>query len=956
MTTTKIFIIYSWDSKEHKIWVNKLADSIEALPDFHVIWDGYDLDSLADKNEFMERGIYEADFIVTVTTENYKLKADGRKGGVGIETYMATARHWDEMLSNKSSNFIVVSREQNSTPRYLAGKFHIDFSDDSTFDLKLSELLKILKKEVRIQRPQKQTSQITIHDFTKTEDIIKRTSAKRTQVVSASAGRNYSGDNKIKYELWEVENPVKSYYITIHEGATISQTLSASFSRLNEHNNKPESIVILKSKKNRNSNYGSYAGVFKSTPSIKEFTYKDYIWDYCIDGSLKEVSPPKAISHYTMQSLRQSDDGGEPFIISSADLHLANILCEDNHTSAHLIIGAGGMGKTSMCLSLTRRLALRENKSAIPILIQAESIKKYTEENNLFNIKIDSIYDFYDLYSKSIGNSNNFDRSTFELAVSCGNFIVIIDGLDELITTFQENFDVGLFLKSISDLHKETGSSSILLTTRNTRFLEGINLDEINISQYELLGFDKEECKSYLKNRFSRFQDPAIYADKVLAQVNKVQLNDSEKRIIPFFIDIIATILEDCLNDEQSTVQELKLEFDKTPYPTNNELTDHIIHSIFKREERRHSNIPATEFVEFISELVAEHGYTWHEEKVKEKLDIYYDSRSDAIFNKLSLNPLISHSESSFCLKYEFLESYFLSLFAIKSICSSSRFSDFYKVLSKIDKDGSEFKDVKKYFSQNKKYIEINSKSIIGELRKQLTLEKPQNSKEIIKRASSIFLKICTESLQLTGDNLTNFIRTRFKKSTDTNGAIILDGVCIIGDYVPLDFTEIIISGGFFKNYTKFLASKFKNSKFIYSTFEGCGNTKIRSSSLKKEMIDSTCEIGDLSNSLVELLDGERKRTALVESEALIFLGSFFRNADLRDNNLAHIRFSNSVNGLLKEKFDKLISRDYISIKVEKTVSTFYEIHINFQESVKKFLNNNYKDRKMKEFLSYISE
>ena len=71
MEPIKVFISYSWDSPEHNAWVKKLADTLEEIEEIHVTWDGYDLDSLVDKNYFMEAGIYDADLLLVVTTAKY---------------------------------------------------------------------------------------------------------------------------------------------------------------------------------------------------------------------------------------------------------------------------------------------------------------------------------------------------------------------------------------------------------------------------------------------------------------------------------------------------------------------------------------------------------------------------------------------------------------------------------------------------------------------------------------------------------------------------------------------------------------------------------------------------------------------------------------------------------------------------------------------------------------------
>ena len=114
----KVFISYSWDSEEHKQWVHKLADSLEETTGFNVLWDGYDLDALSDKNFFMETSITESEFVIVVATQKYKEKANKRDGGVGIETYLATAAHWKSLQQNNKTKIIVALREPDSIPNY----------------------------------------------------------------------------------------------------------------------------------------------------------------------------------------------------------------------------------------------------------------------------------------------------------------------------------------------------------------------------------------------------------------------------------------------------------------------------------------------------------------------------------------------------------------------------------------------------------------------------------------------------------------------------------------------------------------------------------------------------------------------------------------------------------------------------------------------------------------------
>lgn len=118
MDNKKIFISYSWDSDNHKEWALKLSNQLEEYFELHITFDQYDLDSFEDKNHFMEKGVFENDIIIMLVTSQYVKKANERIGGVGIETKMSSARHWEESLSQGKSNIIPVLCEGTELPNY----------------------------------------------------------------------------------------------------------------------------------------------------------------------------------------------------------------------------------------------------------------------------------------------------------------------------------------------------------------------------------------------------------------------------------------------------------------------------------------------------------------------------------------------------------------------------------------------------------------------------------------------------------------------------------------------------------------------------------------------------------------------------------------------------------------------------------------------------------------------
>lgn len=78
-----VFISYSWDSPEHKVWVAKFADDLTSKG-IYVLFDDY-LDSGTTLPMFMEYGIERSDKVLIIGTPKYKEKCTGMSSGVAFE-------------------------------------------------------------------------------------------------------------------------------------------------------------------------------------------------------------------------------------------------------------------------------------------------------------------------------------------------------------------------------------------------------------------------------------------------------------------------------------------------------------------------------------------------------------------------------------------------------------------------------------------------------------------------------------------------------------------------------------------------------------------------------------------------------------------------------------------------------------------------------------------------------
>ena len=956
----KIFISYSWDSEEHRLWVKNLADTLEQHQSIHVIWDGYDLDSWKDKNLFMENGVFDADIILVVTKKKYKEKADARSGGVGIETFLSAAEHWRSLQENGKTKFIQIKREDDSSPRYLSGHLYLDFTKNSNFLEDMKSLLSHIEGNNLFERPSKTPLPVIkrSYELTKASDIIGMASKNRVPVISRQEGTDHSGTNKIKFEMWQTKTPTSenSYIVALHHNIIISQTMNRIADEIINRNIVVDDVTILRPReKGRNTttlyNVMSQRGYphFSST----EMTYDKYIWNFCIDSEFKQADAPDIIEFYTNQDIIYR---GEK-ISDTAVKYLKNELTSQSEFSASIIIGSGGIGKTSLCLALANMLITEDVSNHVTVFIRSEDIRKYLDKNNIIAASINSIYDIYELQAKYLGHSHIFDKNTFELSILTGNIIIIIDGLDELSSLFGDKFNIVEFLESINTLYNELGSTRILLTSRESSFLSEEILSNYSIKKYQLLGFDTNKCQKYLNRRFNDYINKDEIIPKILRLIETCALSGGD-RVIPFFVDVLSTIYEDNINGAGENI-DILLTQEPLPYYSLNNLNDHLIAAIFEREKKRHRfSISYVEMIDLFKMLNQDLGESWTVKKVEEMATLMYDKQGEHIYECIKKNPLLIVNNDSIKYKYDFLHSYFNSLSLLEIMESNRKNPDLPSILSKANKDSYEFRELIKYYSSRASdFIDV-AKEIISKLRMDAKSVTPEDKREnkiqferIISSIENLIL-MCHHIKASKRDEFSQDIRYIYGAENSNN----INGLYIKGDLPPFNFSKLNVSDSKFRNYPRFLESNFEDSHFIYTEFFKCHNDKIPGSDFLKAKVDkNTCIMGDLENAVEMLNDINKKNDDLLLSEADKFLSSFYRNR-FRENNEVHISFSNHFSGLRKKNLNKLIAKSYLKIKAVKEVDTFYEISDAFKPSVRKFINDGIKDSKMKEFLSFVSQ
>jgi hypothetical protein len=418
-------------------------------------------------------------------------------------------------------------------------------------------------------------------------------------------------------------------------------------------------------------------------------------------------------------------------------------------------------------------------------------------------------------------------------------------------------------------------------------------------------------------------------------------------------VDVVSNILEE--QEKEKSSIDFELSSDDTPYSSNNELVDRVIYSIFRREIRRQNiDITIDQLVGLLSEIVSDNGEQFDPNILKHQLDLYFESRATELFNKITLNPLLLHHRGALKLRYGFLQSHFRSLLIIDSLQKKSLTQEALSALAKSNADDSpEVAYVRKFFATKVEQLDALCIPYFRGMRKIVQTSEEIKNIELARRAISGLLKIYAATRSFSGQKLTEKI-VEFLPAP-TNGGRAIDGLCIYGEFPPLDFCEIVVLNAKFLDYKNLARCKFRGSKFLYCTFESCASDNHMSDSIGLAEFDDSCSLGDISKVIDTAKSKESLSQKTLEEDGLIFLRSFFVRGSRYDPKRSWIKFSTRIPGLKANSFDKLIP-EYFIVKSKKSDETYYSVSDGFVNSARNFLDNNYKDDILRKFLKKISQ
>jgi hypothetical protein len=150
------FISYSWDSDEHKEWVQDLGIRLRRNG-VDVRLDRWDVKPGQSLTQFMETQVTKCDFILVICTPNYCKRSTKRAGGVGYEQQIISGQLAGGIARER---FIPIVREGDfkpgkkcSIPAQFFGVYAVDMRSSAPIDSAFEQLVRVIHGVPLLLRP-----------------------------------------------------------------------------------------------------------------------------------------------------------------------------------------------------------------------------------------------------------------------------------------------------------------------------------------------------------------------------------------------------------------------------------------------------------------------------------------------------------------------------------------------------------------------------------------------------------------------------------------------------------------------------------------------------------------------------------------------------------------------------------------------------------------------------------
>lgn len=388
--------------------------------------------------------------------------------------------------------------------------------------------------------------------------------------------------------------------------------------------------------------------------------FDDFVWESCLPQTFRDdISPIKKASYFIKQSLDLIGETDSPLGAAlSAEEYFTKILNKPHeHSPVHVVIGPAGIGKTTFCDDIATYINGQNRRRVI--LLSATDFREISNPND-----IDSVSSLYQLAVANglIDDSNSLESHNFEINLACGNFILLIDGFDELESHLGTSLNFDKFMQSLSELEDCFRKVLVILTVRDYDIERFRRIKQASICR--LRGFSSQDTDRYLLERLPK--ECIGEANTLLRSFNVV--GESEKLTT---IPLYASLICDYLLETQSTSATSAVHAQETAkFFASARPLDALVKKIVDREIAKQSlgKIGPDDFFDILIEIIRAPQHT-----VTEAALIGYISACDSDAQNINSsnflrNPFLRWEGKTISFKYDSLTYFFKSRLLARKI------------------------------------------------------------------------------------------------------------------------------------------------------------------------------------------------------------------------------------------------------------------------------------------------
>ncbi|HAS6069893.1 TPA: NACHT domain-containing protein [Vibrio vulnificus] len=536
-----------------------------------------------------------------------------------------------------------------------------------------------------------------------------------------------------------------------------------------------------------------------SHPNI-EFSHhfiEDYIWDYCLINALKDGSHVTTEPFFVDQWLYKNEQ--ETLSLDFIDSIISKT--DDNAKPINVVVGDGGVGKTTFCLQVVEkidRLLLKGQKKKA-LLLSSFDLPDEVGNNGE---RVDSIQSLYRILQDD--PDLTLDSKNLALNISSGNLFIIIDGLDEIESKLKERFNLDLFIDSVVELNETYKNCSVLITSRENNS-ERFNRNQVDI--FNLKGFNRELTEKYLDIRYNDDKEYSgkNFDNKVIKHIESLSL-DSETNVTPLIIRLLCELVE---SEDKGSIPST---YDESKFFIMSEPLDKVLHQIIMRDIlKQNISITSDDYFEILKDIVFDYKGMISKSDLDELLECSLHGKYTDNYTEFYVSPLLIRQGDHFKIKHDSFEFWLKSRFIANKI-NNQDLNLGQNVLTSISRDcykgGALVEDIK--FHRNHDDL-VFLKNFIGKSIQELNSAKFEEKYKYRKILSSLaYLAMPKESgnKEIYTEKLLNL----YGKHKGER----INNLSIYGDFHPLDFRSFSVIDGYFNSYLNLSKSTFPSEDVVF--------------------------------------------------------------------------------------------------------------------------------------------